>query len=397
MVIGPSGMLFSYNSGKTWTDPGDNPHAVATGISPIVALDKNTFYKSDVSGVARSTDGGVTWHPFTTGLVDSDVPDMAMVENVLYALTPEEMRKSTDGGESWESAGLGADGSLPLKGAKIATTDGRLYASSSESNDGILFRLSDTGDVFLPVEGVPDFEADIRHTEWLKSKDPWTNGGNVIIAREQWRTDQHRTVEKHRPIGTFALTNDTVFMEHSHKLFRWRRGETAWHDTGLENSDRSAFPDNPTPGFVLAVSGNTVYVGRRDGDLFRSVDNGNTWQNITASLAFPFGYFKDIRFAGTTVYISTDMGVMCTRNGETWHVLINVDGERLVMDQIAVDGITAYGVYDGGVYQVGHYTNTWEQITPELPYTATAFAAAGDTFYIGTKRNGVLRFQRANQ
>ncbi|RKU12956.1 hypothetical protein C6503_16570 [Candidatus Poribacteria bacterium] len=88
---------------------------------------------------------------------------------------------------------------------------------------------------------------------------------------------------------------------------------------------------------------------------------------------------------------------MRSRDGEMWHVLTDTDGQRLVMDRISVDGITAYGVSDGGVYQVNHYTNTWEQLTSELPYTATAFAAAGDTFYIGTKQNGVLRFQRDNR
>ena len=398
MVIGPSGMLLSYNSGETWTDTGNDPHAFAFSISPIVALDKNNFYKSDATGVVRSTDGGVTWYPFTTGLVNSYVPSLVTVGNVLYALTPTEMLKSVDGGESWESAGLGADGSVPLEGAKIATADGVLYVSNSESSGSMLFRLSDTGDVFLPVEGVPDFEADTLQTEWSKKRrEPWENSGDVMIAQGQWISDEHLIAEEHRPNGTFALTKDTVFMEYKRKLFRWRHGETAWHDTGLEDSGHPPFPNHSAKGLTLAVSGNTLYAGKRDGDLFQSVDDGDTWKNITASLAFPFGYFKDIRFGGSTVYVSTDMGVMRSRDGETWHVLTDADGKRLVMDRIAVDGITAYGVCDNGVYQVDHYTNIWEPITPELPYTATAFAAADNTFYIGTKQNGVIRFQRDNR
>ena len=398
MVIGPSGMLLSYNSGETWTDTGNDPNAFAFSISPIVALDKNNFYKSDATGVVRSTDGGVTWHPFTTGLVNAYVPSLVTVKNVLYALTPTEMLKSVDGGESWESAGLGADGSVPLEGAKIATADGVLYASSSESSGVTLFRLSDAGDVFLLVEGIPDFEADTLQTERSKKRrEPWENSGNAIIARGQWISDQHHITEEYNSNGTFALTNDTVFMEYKRKLFRWRRGETMWHDTSLEDSAHSSFSNHSARGLTLTVSGSTVYAGKRDGDLFRSIDNGDTWQDITASLAFPFGHFKDIRFGGSTVYISTDMGVICSNDGETWHVLTDADGKRLVMDRIAGDGITAYGVCDNGVYQVDHYTNTWELITPELPYTATAFAVADDTFYIGTTQNGVIRFQRDNR
>ena len=398
MVISPSGMLFSYDCGETWTDLGDDLHASEVSVFPVVALNKNNFYKSDVSGVARSTDGGITWHSFTTGLVNSHVPNLVTVKNVLYALTSTEMLKSVDGGESWESAGLGADGSVPLEGAKIATADGVLYASSGESDGVTLFRLSDAGDVFLPVEGVPDFETDTLHTERSKKRrEPWENSGNAIIAQGQRRSDQHHITEEYSSNGTFALTNDTVFMEYKRKLFRWRRGETAWHDTDLEDSAHPPFPNHSAKGLTLAVSGNIVYAGKRDGDLFRSIDNGHTWQDITASLAFPFRHFKDIRFGSSTVYISTDMGVICSRADETWHVLTDAGGKRLVMDRISVDGITAYGVCDNGVYQVDHYTNTWEPITPELPYTATAFAVADDTFYIGTTQNGVIRFQRDNR
>ena len=323
---------------------------------------------------------------------------LVMLKNVLYALTPTEMLKSLDGGESWESICLCADGSIPLEGAKIATADGVLYASNNESGGVTLSRLSDAGDAFLPVEGVPDFEEDTLHTERSKKRrEPWKNSGNAIIAQGQWISDQHHITEEYRPHGTFALTNDTVFMEYKRKLFRWRRGETAWHDTGLEDSGHPSFPNRSTRGLALAVSESTVYAGKQDGDLFRSVDSGDTWQDITASLAFPFGHFKDIRFGSSTVYISTDMGVICSRDGETWHVLTDADGKRLVMDRIAVDGITAYGVCDNGVYQVDHFTNTWELITPELPYTATAFAVADDTFYIGTTQNGVIRFQSDNR
>ena len=174
-------------------------------------------------------------------------------------------------------------------------------------------------------------------------------------------------------------------MEYKHKLFRWRRGETKWHYTGLEDSGYFSFANTYAKELMLAVSGNTVYAGKRDGDLFQSLDNGDTWNNITANLAFPFRYFKDVLFGGGPVYVSTDMGVMRSRNGGTWHVLIDVDGNRPVMNRITVDGITVYGVCDGGVYRVDNQTNTWKPIAPELPHTATSFAVNSNTFYIGHK------------
>ena len=394
MLVGVGGVLVSYNQGETWINPRRDSEVL--GAFRVVAVDESNFYITNPSGITRSTNGGITWHPFMAGMVNSDVPNLITVKNVLYALTPTEMFKSADGGESWKSVGLNANGNVPLKRprAKVVTAGGVLYASNSELREGVtLFRLSDTGDVFLPVEGVPDFEEDTLHTERMKKFiEAVKNNVDIDKVQEQWTADQHRVMEEWRTNGIFTVTDDIVFIEYRRKLFRWRRGETAWHDTGLE--DLEGVSSIYGKGFTLAVSEDTVYAGKREGDLFLSQDGGDTWRDVTANLVFPFGYFKEILFAGSTVYVSTDMGVMRSNDDETWHVLIDVDGDRLIMDRIAVDGATAYGVHDSGVYQVDTQTNTWKQIAPKLPHTATAFAIDGNTFYIGTKQNGVLRFQR---
>ena len=410
MLVGSSGVLLSYNGGETWMDPMPGPHTFRSffGAFPTVALDENNFYKIANRGIVRSTDSGVTWHLFMTGIVNSRVPNLVVFKNVLYALTPTEMLKSTDGGESWESVGLMdanektshpflppvlpnlGKGFNPLT-TKIATANGVLYLSNSEHDGVTLFRLSDAGDVLLPVEDVPDFEEDTLHTEWQKKRmEAVKNRHGVDEVMRQW--NQEQIYEEQETNGTFTVADDTVFMEYRHKLYRWQFDETGWHDTGLE--DHAEISPIGRKGLALAASGNTVYAGKREGELFLSQDGGDTWRDVTANLTFPFGYFKEILFAGSTVYVSTDMGAMRSNDGETWHALTDADRNRLIMDRIAVDGASAYGVRDSGVYQVDHQTGTWAQITPELPHTATSFAIDGDIFYIGTKQNGVLRFQR---
>ena len=410
MLVGSSGVVLSYNGGETWMDPMPGPHTFRSffGAFPTVALDENNFYKISNRGIVRSTDSGKTWHLFMTGILNSRVPNLVVFKNVLYALTPTEMLKSTDGAESWESVGLmGANektshpflppvlpnlgkGFNPLT-TKIATANGVLYVSNSEHDAVTLFRLSDTGDVLLPVEDVPDFEEDTLHTEWQKKRmEAVKNRHGVHEVMRQW--NQERIQEEQETNGTFTVADDTVFMEYRHKLYRWQFDETGWHDTGLE--DHAETSPIGRKGLALAVSGNTVYAGKREGELFLSLDDGDTWRDVTANLTFPFGYFKEILFAGPTVYVSTDMGVMRSNDGKTWHVLTDADGNRLIMDRITVNGTMAYGVCDSGIYQVDNPTNTWEQIIPELPHTAISLAIDGDTFYIGTKQNGVLRFHR---
>ncbi len=442
--------LRSQDGGETWMAPEEERRAFS--VSPTVALDKSKLYRTDVIGISRSTDGGDSWHPFMTGIVNSHVRKLIKIKDVLLAQTPTEMLKSTDGGESWESVDLiSTNKKTPLflqkTRMKVAAANGVLYATNSQPDGITLLRLSDDGDVFLPVEGVPDFAIDTLQTElekklkiesdkakeqfkkeWEKKREELikdnpnvdidkemkqfraeqmkmrktASGGNIMTvgnnpdlekAMEQRFAiaTQNKIAEEQRKNGTFTVADDTVFMVYRHKLFRWRYGETAWHDTGLDLEDQE--------GFTLAASGNTFYVGKQEGELFLSQDGGDTWRDVTANLPF-HGFIKEILFAGSTVYISTDIGIMSSRDGEkwqTWHDLTDVDGNVIFIDRIAVDGETAYGVCDSGIYQADKQTNTWKQIIPKLPYTATSFAIDGNTFYIGTRQNGVFRFQRANR
>ena len=394
MVIGPGGVLLSYDRGETWTDPGRDPHAFTGGFLPIVALDENNFYKSQLAGVTRSTDGGFTWHSFTAGLVSAGVQDLIVSENKLYAIIGGKIAKSADGDESWEPVNVNDGGKLLIP--RIETTDGVVYVSSIASNRTQLFHLPVGGNALIPVQGIPDFDEDNLYVEWKKRlREAREANVDVRETERQWRESLPLIAEEDTRNGGFTLTGETVFMEHRRKLFRWRPGETTWHYTGLE--DQGELPPIDGKGFTLAASGNLIYAGKREGDLFRSLDNGDTWNDITENLAFPFAYFKEFVFAGSTVYISTDMGVIRSLDGEIWHALTDTEVSTLLIDHIATDGSILYGVCDSGVYQVDDQTGTWKQIASEVPYMATSLVINGRTLYIGTKHSGVLRFQHGNR
>ena len=394
MVIGPGGTLLSYNHGETWIDPGRDPHAFTLGFLPVVAVDDNNFYKSELSGVTRSTDGGHSWHPFMTGLASAEVQSLIAGKNRLYAITGGKIATSTNGGESWETVNLIDDGKLLIP--RIKTTGETLYVSSIARNRTQLFHRHVGSEELAPVQGLPDFDEDNLYVEWKKRlREAREANVNVRETEKLWRESLPLIAKEDITNGGFTLAGETVFMEHRRKLFRWRPGETAWHHTGLE--DQGELPPIDSKGFTLATSGDTIYAGKREGDLFRSLDGGDTWNNITENLAFPFGYFKEFVFAGSTVYISTDRGVMRSIDGEVWQTLTDTDGKAFLVDWITSDGSTLYGVCDSGVYRVGDQTNIWEQITSEAPYAATSLAVDGNTLYIGTKHSGMFRFQRNNQ
>ena len=190
--------------------------------------------------------------------------------------------------------------------------------------------------------------------------------------------------------GTFAVSGDTFYMEYNFKLFRWKSGDTEWYDTEQEEtvelSLRIAMRD-----LKLAVSGDTVYVGKRDGHLVVSFDKGTNWIDLTPALPFPFKTFKEIVFAGSTVYVATDAGVTTSVDGKNWKAVTDSEGTNLTMEHLAVDGITLYGVTEKtGIYRLKN--GTWEQVVSEIPDDVTSLAVDGNTLYVGTQRNGMLHF-----
>lgn len=407
VVMGTRLLLHSYDSGKTWTNIGQDinigKNTLSQSIFPVVALDENNFYTSDISGIARSTDAGVSWQPFSTGMVNSHVLSLVTVGNALCALTPEGVVKSTDIGESWTFIRIGTGGKVIkkptfqkkqagsdlLSHAKIAKVNGSIYVSNSTSDNINLFHLSTDGSVLMIVQEFPVFAEKTLEVEW--SGKLLEAQSKVIAINSQYRKHIPRIVEERLTNGGFTITDETVFMEFRHKLFRWRKGEAEWFNTGIvDTTERTAGADT-SKGLTLAASQNVVYAGKRDGSLFQSLDSGENWKEITADLPFPFAYFEEIAFAGPTVYLVTDQGVINSHDGVNWNALTDTKGHRIPMTRIAVDGDAVYGVCSQGVYRIDTGTNTWIQMAPEIPYKVTAFAVDRGIFCIGTQHRDVLR------
>ena len=388
----------STDGGKTWTDSGFDTsdmnammNSVTLSMFPTLTVDKNTFLKVGVrDGLIRSTDGGQSWHPFTKGMVGTKVFDLVTFKNALYANTGLGIAKSADNGKSWKtlpvnSAELALEPSdiTPptdiLISAKLAVSDGVLYAISAAfdtQNEVRLFRLSASGDVFIPIQG------------------PATFGGDLsVIAMMMGLADATRQLERFS--AEFAVSGETFYTEYKRRLFRWKRGEPEWFNTGL--IDKTKLPDNyddavkeNQKSIALAVSEETVYVGKRDGHLFQSFDSGNTWKDLTSNLPLRFKHFKEIVFAGPTVYVATDTGVLTSETGEHWRAITDKTGGHTVIDRIAVSGTRVYGAGDEGAYQLNH-RGEWKKISPKLPDSVLSLVINRDKLYAVTEKRGMFQ------
>ncbi len=429
LLIGWRGaaVIRSIDNGNTWTlEKTTNISLMPYSVHNAVALNENTFYLQGASGFYRSIDGGLSWTRLDTGKTSSII-DLICVKTSkeqntsshLYAMFSGGMEdkwvfKSRDKGKSWRVVNpeIQIQEHIPAF-TRLVESDGVLYAKGRGPTSWALmslYRISEDRNTLVPIKGMPVFSSsslsnllyqvpakglDKSYFEQLQESSVGANWFFKWLAQmgtlhENFRRLYQGNLCQLGLIGPFAVSGDTFYMEYNFKLFRWEPGDTEWYDTGQEETVSLSWKIVKRE-LKLAVSGNTVYVGKRDGRLIVSFDKGTNWIDLTPALPFPFKTFKEIVFAGSTVYVATDAGVTTSDSGKNWRAITDAEGTNLIMEQLAVDATTVYGVTkDTGIYRLE--SGTWEQIVSEIPDRITSLAVDGNTLYIGTKDNGMLYF-----
>ena len=446
LLIGTDGgpVFRSIDCGNTWT------FIESSGITPMqfsihcaVPLDENTFYTGGSTGIHRSTDGGKRWHRFNTrfesrvdGLVSFMARSASNKSPTLYARVGPNLVKSTDKGQLWDAVNVVLETDRPsYKGnppliVQVVAADGVLYAKGiGGKSETEIFQLSTGGDVLSTLrESPPSFASTklmcyVLGGRSFNFKDERQMGQGLIITFSSTIDAlSSRLIEENPDFGAegflkqllevqadsalayelmweglwggFAVSGETFYMEYNYKLFRWNPGETEWFDTGVEETIELS-RDNIRRGFKIAASGETVYVGKRDGHLWQSVDGGDSWNDITPNLPLSVEHFKEIIFAGSTVYVATDKRVFNSKDGGVWSVLADGTGAPITIKSLATSGDSVYGANDAGIYRLQSDNETWEQVAPEISGVVTSLVVDEDMFYVGTEQRGVLRFERS--
>lgn len=451
LVLGLMGTFRSSDSGKTWTefvsidvdsmDMESVAGLMTLSIFPAMAANENTFFKVGPFGVTRSTDGGQSWNLFTKGIVDTRIVDLMAFKNGIYINTGTAIAKSTDGGGSWNA--LRIDTGEPTQKPSAMLRDARHHGDRQQHqseptrkppeaarptdffiffpkltiSDGVLygivpkvekevephiFYLSADSSILVPIQKVPPFPSDLfgkklraASQEAVPENRAEDTSGDAertddFIDRAQ-QMDPSQHIDEY-PSG-FAVSGETFYVEYQRRLLRWKRGELEWFNTGLidiaELSNDFGSLGDYTQNLKLAVSGETVYAGKRDGHLFRSHDGGNTWKDLTSNLPLRFAHINEIVFVGSTVYVATDTGVLTSVDGEHWRVITDKTGTHTVIDRMAVAGTTVYGVGDSGAHLLDT-RGEWEKISPEVPGNIISATINGNRLYVATGQRGMF-------
>ncbi len=378
----------SADGGQTWTELASDSGWLWHSSLPAVMVNKRTYYKARVWGIHRTTDGGESWHPFMNGITGTHIVDLVAFNNRLYAHTGYEVYQSLNTGMSWRKVPVDGEGVVlnprtkHAGEAKFAVVGNTLYFVSSEAEAFQIFRLSTDGDLLIPVQGVPLFDR--------------KRNSSYAIARMQ--IDTPYAIARLQG-ETAAAGSDAFYVEYQRGLFKWKIGDPAWTYTGLADTSEGHDYWNAGKyrgGFKTAVSGETIYVGKRDGRLFQSLDEGHSWRDVTSSLPLRFTHFKDITFIGSTLYVSTDEGVLTSQTGAHWRVLTDRAGARPIIDRFATDGIKVYGTGEAGVYCLDTRSR-WQKISSESVNEVISLAVIKDKLYSAVNGRGIFHISLAEE
>ncbi len=429
LLLMERGLVRSNDGGITWLPPQTvDTSPIMDGITPSVVVNTDTIYVGSWDGLHRSSDGGKSWDIVNITpdkergsiynlIVDKGSNKGQDRHTTLYGILGG-VEKTSDNGRSWIDVPveITMDKSFREQYPSInylVESDGVIYASVDyyESGEKLrLYRLSEDNKVFVPINDQSVFDSgELTQLLFHRRIDPFEAKDKLSIEELRERGvgaaqffQQMTQIDNRKQQilireglrSAFAVSSDTFYLEYNFKLFRWEPGDTEWYDTKQEETIELTL-DVAKKDLKIAASGDTVYVGKRDGHLFVSLDKGNNWLDLTPVLPFAVKAFKDIVFVGPKVYVATDAGVAASDQGNNWGAITNSEGTNLIMDNLTVDGTILYGVNKKtGIYHLDN--GSWKKIVSEIPDGITSLAVDGNTIYVGTLHNGMLHFNLEN-
>jgi photosystem II stability/assembly factor-like uncharacterized protein len=216
--------------------------------SPTFAADQ-TCFAARASGLYGSSDGGLTWQPLYGSLKSANaLPTSAVAvssdygaDHTLFAAVEGSVLRSRDGGQSWEIA--------PMPSSPLIVT---LCASPTFGRDGVLFAGTAQDGVYHSAD---------RGNHWVA----WNFGLydlNILCVA----------------VSPDFARDETLFVGTESGLYQSTNGGRAWREL--------AFPAEYTPVLSVALSPayslerGTLYAGTEASGLFRSVDQGQTWERL---------------------------------------------------------------------------------------------------------------------
>lgn len=327
--------VVAFDGTSTWTAM--NNGLRSTNINTIITFGGELFAGTMYSGVYKSSDNGANWSTFNNGIMAQTVQGLIYHDGVLYAGTLfNGVQKSTDDGLTWVDASTGLSGNA-LNVTVLCIHNGVVFVGT---DDGV-YKTTDGGVTWLPT-GLLGFKT----TSLVSS-------GGALLASSMYETtfylstdngngwNTNSFVSKPANAGSangelFVCTSDgNIYKSSDHgsswtslnmplpyngydgllcaswfegvdfyACFNAKTGSNLWssHDGGASWNDRGMVLHSTgiDPRVLHSVNG-VLYVGSTFGEIYRSIDDGSTWENagFSGGMVNALVSNSDWTFAGT--------------------------------------------------------------------------------------------------
>ena len=367
-VDNPSQMNWNYTqshtnqpvTADTWSPTG--PHGITAYCIAANPSNKNVLYVGGLSGLYKSTNGGVNWQVMDPQFNNQSI--MAIGVNptnpsTVFIWSQYCLMRTTNSGVKWDTLIFGYGGGAesiifdPANSQNMITRSDSIYSST---NGGTTWHGISQGD----VSNFAVYKNDVNIIYEI-------SGGQLYRSSNRGQNWSLRT-------GTLpaSLSKLKVSAFNANVLFASSMG---WASPGgiYKSIDTGATWQNITPSFLPSNSisqigidpldQNTIFIGGQANGLFKSTDLGATWKPTSNSVQDKYIYGLTIIQDGTiycafggSIYSSADMGNSWqSLNGD----LNNIDVFKLIIDS-ANDNIM-YASSLGGMYRSSDGGSTWEQ------------------------------------
>jgi photosystem II stability/assembly factor-like uncharacterized protein len=155
-----------------------------------------------------------------------------------------------------------------------------------------------------------------------------------------------------KTVSTIAANDSFLFANYKGTIYRSKDNGTTWE---LASSGLVSFFDVTK----ISVLKNSAIVGLSGDGIFRSTNNGTSWQRVTSGLTKNFESLLNLVSLNDTIYMSTEYGLyISTTDGISWIKRNSIEYIR----NLLFFGDTLYFTTPNGVFRSYDYGVTWASI-----------------------------------
>ncbi len=387
---GISGCFTSTDDGQTWTSlnanfPGftdQNPPKIRSFVYCDIYLYAGTQGK----GIFRSSDNGATWvavnSGFGTGITLTRRTFVNMVSN---------------GTDVWSGCGAGGFGAgvfhLVNNGTTWVNTGLSLNTQENQVlliKDNVLYAKAGTGIWSSPVTGTTSWTL-VNGTNQLNSGIRWlsVNGSEVFAGigfAGFYRSNDNLMswAGSNQGLAGFSTQSITKIQETLYATTYW--GGQLYTSTNLGQTW--------VPGILTGATGGpwgnstVLFCNVNGGDMYRSLDNGTTWQKTTSFFDLTWSGPTAMFVKGDTVYAGgggpyggATAGVFYSvDNGESWSQSTGID---IAPTLITANGNKLYAS-GSGMYVSEDNGQTWTSTASYPPEAVNSLIFTGGKIFAGS-------------